>query len=74
MIQYQPICFGCEKPVEYDPVYAPPWCDMSDHPSAVFHGICLMEHRDRVQRRRAELAEIIRKHQTGECDCFGEEP
>lgn len=74
MIQDRPVCFRCLKSIEHDPVFAPPWCEVvEEHASAVFHGLCLMEHREQIDRRRKAVAEIIRKHDAGECDCFGKE-
>ena len=52
-VQERPICWRCEAKVEYDPVYAAP-CDHESCPSAVFHGLCLMEWRE--ERNRAEEA------------------
>lgn len=47
MIQSVPRCFLCSERIEHDPVFAPPTCDHEEHSSAVFHGICLMEWRER---------------------------
>lgn len=72
MIHERPNCFSCERPVDYDPVFAPPFDDSPTSISAVFHGLCLMEWRD----RRQEVMERVRaardaffRHLNGECSC-----
>lgn len=40
-----PICFSCTEQVMIDPVFAA-ICDHEDCPSAVFHPLCLMRHRE----------------------------
>lgn len=52
-VQDRPICWRCETKIEIEPVYAAP-CDHDECPSAVFHGLCLMEWRE--ERNRAEEA------------------
>jgi hypothetical protein len=50
MIHPEPICFGCHTPVIHeDPVFScvnPSDHDHSACPSAVWHGMCLMDFRD----------------------------
>lgn len=55
-MQERPICFGCDRVVEYDPVYEAP-CGHHNCCSAVFHGLCLMEWRE----RRDEIKQKLRK-------------
>lgn len=72
MIQTFPRCFGCERQVEYGAVYAPPTCDHEECPSAVFHGLCLMEWRERreqLQERAREAFAAFLRHVSGECGC-----
>lgn len=64
-MQRLPICLTCDKPVEYDPIYEAP-CGHDTCPSAVFHGLCLMEWRDhreqfskRMKRRMQQAMEAI---------------
>lgn len=76
MIHHKPICLGCEKPIDYDPVFAPPLCEHDDCASAVFHGICLMEWREQVDEARKQaqkMAEGFMRHIKGECSCYEEE-
>lgn len=74
MIQNHPVCFGCEEPID-DPqqvVFAPPWCDHPGCCSATFHGIHLMEWREKRQEIRTQIErrmEAFRRHAEGECDC-----
>ena len=56
-----PICFSCEEQILYDPVFAAP-CDHEDHPSVVFHPLCLMEYRENRERRRNELNRFLATH------------
>jgi hypothetical protein len=52
LIQEHPVCFGpdCRLPVQAaDAVYAPP-CGHLEHPSAVWHGLCLMEYQESLER------------------------
>ena len=48
-VQLRPICWKCAHRVEHDPVFAAP-CDHDECPSAVFHGLCLMEWREERDR------------------------
>lgn len=50
-MQDRPICFKCHELIEHSEVYEAP-CGHDTCPSAVFHGICLMEFRE--QRESAE--------------------
>lgn len=45
-MQDRPICFECTTVVEHSPVYEAP-CGHERCRSAVFHGLCLMEYRER---------------------------
>lgn len=57
-MQDRPVCFQCNKPVETNAemVFEAP-CGHPDHSSAVFHGICLFDWRD----RRASFADYAKK-------------
>lgn len=64
VIHERPFCAlpECGKVIEYDPVYAPlcqcPVGDSETHPSMVWHGLCLMKWRERVDHVHARLAGI----------------
>ncbi len=47
-VQEAPICWGCQERIEHSVVYAAP-CDHEECPSACFHGLCLMEWREKRQ-------------------------
>jgi hypothetical protein len=52
-MQEIPRCYGCQEQVEHDPVYEAP-CGHQEHPSCVFHPLCLMrwrEARDEIKRQ-----------------------
>ena len=71
MIQDRPICFECEKVVEHDPVFAPPFGDDMSRESAVFHGLCLMqwrEKREELIKRMREAHTAFLRHLNGDCD------
>ncbi len=59
----RPRCWGCQKPVEYDPLFAAP-CDHEECPSAVFHGLCLMEWREFREKRIEQIARWVAEHQS----------
>ena len=70
-----PVCFQCERPIEYDPIYAAPFCDHDECGSAVFHGICLMEWRERrdtVRQQATDSMVAFMRHLRGECSCSPE--
>ena len=69
MIHHRPICFFCERTVEYDPVFSPPLCEHSDCGSAVFHGLCLMEWRERRDEALVEAKQAFVRHLNGDCSC-----
>ena len=57
-LQPVPICFVCrEKVSAADAVFEAP-CGHEDHPSSVFHGLCLMDFREDRER----VFNILRKH------------
>lgn len=58
-MQDRPRCFGCSDVVEYDPLYEAP-CGHDDCPSAVFHGLCLMEWREK-RHGFTQFAEMMNK-------------
>lgn len=45
-MQDRPVCFDCTETIEHSPVYEAP-CGHETCPSAVFHGLCLMQFRER---------------------------
>jgi hypothetical protein len=55
----------CDNIIEHSPVFEAP-CGHDDCPSAVFHGICLMEWRDHrvsfVERIRKQLQQAMEAH------------
>lgn len=53
-MQTRAVCFLCRTVIEHSPVFAAP-CDHQEHPSAVWHGICLMEWREKYQDRMKEF-------------------
>lgn len=72
MIQERPRCFDCSEVVEYDAVYAPPFCEHPECASAVFHGICLMTWRERRADHMAimdKARSAFMRHLDGDCNC-----
>lgn len=65
MLHDRPRCWGCQEPVEYDPLFASP-CDHERCPSAVFHGLCLMEWREYREKRIAQIERWVAEHQDGD--------
>ena len=55
-MQERPICFECGEPIEHSPVFEAP-CGHDECRSAVFHGLCLMEFRER--RETGERFEVV---------------
>lgn len=55
-MQDRPVCFKCTTSIEHSPVWEAP-CGHDRCPSAVFHGLCLMEFRD--QRNTDRKFEVI---------------
>lgn len=67
-MQDRPVCFLCDRVIEYDPVYEAP-CGHEEHSSAVWHGLCLMEFREKrdewfkeFRRRLMRMAEEMREY------------
>lgn len=60
-IQDRPICFGCDEPIDNSPVFAAP-CDHAEHPSAVWHGLCLMTWRENLQQRIQQFQRFMATH------------
>lgn len=57
-LQDAPICFHCGDAVEAMPVYEAP-CGHEGCPSAVFHGLCLMEYREHGQANMRKFARYV---------------
>jgi hypothetical protein len=60
-----PVCRGCHHPIEYDAVFAPICGQKARHgddhvtcPSSAWHGYCLMEWRERIERAEVDLHSI----------------
>jgi hypothetical protein len=51
-----PVCFDCQTRIENSPVFAA-ICGHATCPSVVFHGLCLMEWREKQQRAAADGVE-----------------
>lgn len=64
-MQSRPVCLKCAEVVN-DPVFEAP-CGHAECPSAVFHGICLMEWREYRE-------EFVRRMQERFRQLFGEHP
>lgn len=49
-MQELPRCFGCQDVIEHDPIFEPP-CGQEHQccPSAVWHPLCLMRHREDLE-------------------------
>jgi hypothetical protein len=45
-MQDRPVCFGCDEVIEHSPVFEAP-CGHDDCCSGVWHGVCLMEWREK---------------------------
>lgn len=79
LLQEKPICFGCENVIDRQDeiIYAPPFEEEAFRKvSACFHGICLMDWRERRQAIRERLRqrhEAFLRHVKGECGCPTEE-
>lgn len=56
------ICFQCKEAVDYDPLFESP-CGHDECPSAVFHGLCLMEWREHREEIMKALTRWIQSHQ-----------
>lgn len=72
MIQERPICFSCERVIDHSPVYAPPFDDDPTSISGTFHGICLMEWREKradFMERARKAREAFFRHLNGDCGC-----
>lgn len=59
-MQDRPICFGCKERIEAEAVYEAP-CGHDTCSSACFHGLCLMEFRERRESatNRFEVVGIL---------------
>ena len=57
----RPRCYGCRRTVDNDPLFAAP-CGHEDCASAVWHGLCLMEHREHWGKRLASLRRFLSDH------------
>lgn len=57
-MQDRPICFDCRNVIEHSPIYEAP-CGHDNCASAVFHGICLMEFRDRREKVGGDRFEVV---------------
>lgn len=68
VMQDRPVCFECDKKIENngDMVFEAP-CGHVEHSSAVFHGVCLMEFRE----KRTQIMERIHRMMQAaqECTC-----
>jgi uncharacterized Fe-S center protein len=60
-MQQYPVCWECEKPIEYGAVFAAP-CDHEDCMSACYHGICLMQWREKREEMHAQMMRWFRDH------------
>lgn len=62
-LQEQPVCFfpPCGDKVDHDPVFEAP-CGHQDHPSAVFHPMCLMAWREFKEDMEREIKRFIDEH------------
>ncbi len=61
-VQTRPVCWHCGERVEHDPIFAAP-CDHDECPSAVFHGLCLMEWREHRNRLEEAARDFFRMMQ-----------
>ena len=59
-LQDRPICFECHTSIDNSPIFEAP-CGHDDCPSAVFHGACLMDYRDRSEQapNRFEVMAVL---------------
>lgn len=55
-MQDRPVCFKCRELIEHSPIFEAP-CGHATCPSAVFHGLCLMEYRD--HREAGDRFEVV---------------
>ena len=62
-LQERPVCFHprCVEVIEHSPVFEAP-CGHDDCPSAVFHGVCLMEWREFKEDMEREIKRFIEEH------------
>jgi len=72
VVQSLPVCYRCSERVQ-DPVFAPPFCDHERCASAVFHGVCLMEHREHMDEARKQWLQAMERHHRKECGCFDDQ-
>jgi hypothetical protein len=63
-LQRHPVCFfpPCGEAIDHDPVYESP-CGHEDHPSAVFHPICLMGWREYKEDMEREIKRFVSDHE-----------
>lgn len=55
-MQDRPVCFKCTERIDQEPIYEA-LCGHDTCPSAVWHGICLMEFRD--ERAAADRFQVV---------------
>lgn len=55
-MQDRPVCFECHDLIDQSPIFEAP-CGHDECPSAVFHGLCLMQFRER--RESGERFQIV---------------
>lgn len=60
-IHERPRCWVCLETVEFDPIFSA-ICDHDHCPSAVFHGICLMEWREHREAQVRALRKWVNEH------------
>lgn len=60
-MQRRAVCFFCSTEIDHDPIFAAP-CDHEDCSSAVFHGICLMDWRERREEAVKMFARWFEEH------------
>lgn len=53
-----PLCFHCIEPIESMPVFESP-CGHDECPSAVFHGLCLMEYREHGRANMRKFSRYV---------------
>jgi len=63
-VQERPVCWGCDERIEHSPVFAAP-CDHDECPSAVFHGVCLMEWREHREQAIQAARRLFREMNGG---------
>lgn len=66
-VQDVPRCGSCEEPVTHDPVFAA-ICGDPEHASLVWHPLCLMDHRENLERALQRAREYFQdmRHSLGD--------